>query len=40
MKGNMYRTYNCSELREENVGEEIKLAGWCCCDFKGTVRKA
>lgn len=28
MKGNMYRTYNCSELREENVGEEIKLAGW------------
>ena len=23
-----YRTYNCSEIREKNVGEEIKLAGW------------
>lgn len=28
MKGNMYRTYNCSEIREKNVGEEIRLAGW------------
>ena len=28
MKGNMYRTYTCSELREKHVGEEIKLAGW------------
>ena len=28
MKENVYRTYNCSELREKNVGEEIKLAGW------------
>ena len=28
MKGNIYRTYNCSEIREKNVGEEIKLAGW------------
>ena len=27
-KENVYRTYNCSELREKNVGEEIKLAGW------------
>ena len=27
MKGNMYRTYKCSELREKHVGEEIKLAG-------------
>ena len=27
-KGNIYRTYNCSELREKNVGEEICLAGW------------
>ena len=27
-KEKMYRTYNCSELREKNVGEEIKLAGW------------
>ncbi|MBR2705577.1 MAG: aspartate--tRNA ligase [Clostridia bacterium] len=25
---NKYRTYNCSEIREENIGEEIKLAGW------------
>ena len=23
-----YRTYNCSEIREKNVGEQIKLAGW------------
>jgi aspartyl-tRNA synthetase len=23
-----YRTYNCSEIREKNVGEEIRLAGW------------
>ena len=28
MKGNMYRTYLCSELREKHVGEEIRLAGW------------
>ena len=28
MKGNMYRTYKCSELREIHVGEEIKLGGW------------
>jgi aspartyl-tRNA synthetase len=28
MKENMYRTYNCSELREKHVGEEIRLAGW------------
>ena len=25
---NKYRTYNCSEIREKNIGEEIKLAGW------------
>ena len=28
MKGNEYRTYYCSEIREKNVGEEISLAGW------------
>ena len=28
MKETIYRTYNCSELREKHVGEEIKLAGW------------
>ena len=28
MKENEYRTYYCSEIREKNVGEEIKLAGW------------
>ena len=28
MKGKMYRTYLCSELREKHVGEEISLAGW------------
>lgn len=28
MNENMYRTYDCSQLREKNVGEEIKLAGW------------
>lgn len=25
---NIYRTYNCNEIREKNVGEEIRLAGW------------
>ncbi len=25
---NKYRTYNCNEIRKENVGENIKLAGW------------
>lgn len=24
----MYRTHNCNELTEENVGERIKLSGW------------
>ena len=28
MKANEYRTYYCSEIREKNVGEEIRLAGW------------
>ena len=25
---NEYRTHNCSEIREKNVGEKIRLAGW------------
>ena len=28
MKENMFRTYDCSMLREKHVGEKIKLAGW------------
>ena len=25
---NEYRTYTCNTIREKNVGEHIKLAGW------------
>ena len=25
---NKYRSYNCSEIREKNIGEKIRLAGW------------
>ncbi|MBR4953939.1 MAG: Asp-tRNA(Asn)/Glu-tRNA(Gln) amidotransferase GatCAB subunit C, partial [Oscillospiraceae bacterium] len=24
----MYRTHNCNELRIENVGQQVKVAGW------------
>lgn len=27
-KPNLYRTVNCGALREENIGQEVKIAGW------------
>ncbi|NLK03713.1 MAG: aspartate--tRNA ligase [Clostridiales bacterium] len=28
MEMNMYRTHNCDELRKDNVGQQVRLAGW------------
>lgn len=28
IKANQYRTFTCGELREKNIGQEVRVAGW------------